>query len=311
MLASMSNRAWAMLGVLAALWGASYLFIKIGLDDLSPAGVVFARTALGAAVLLPLALKRRALSGVGERAGAIVVLAAVQIAGPFLLISFGEQEISSSLAGILVASAPIFTVLLAVWISPAERAGIWGAVGVAIGIVGVAVLLGVDVGGDGAALVGGLMVVLASFGSAVGAHYFKRRLAGLQPLGVVTAAMTASAALVLPLAVVDPGSSSPGLDTVAAMAALGFGGTGISFVLFYTLIADLGASKASLVAYIAPCFAVLYGVTLLGERVTAATFLGLVLILAGSWLAAEGRAPWRARASLAAPVPEVTAREVT
>ena len=170
MLSCMTGRSWMMLGVLAALWGASYLFIKIGLDDLSPAGVVFVRTALGAAVLLPLALKRSALRGVGEHAGAIAVLAAVQIAGPFLLISFGEQEISSSLAGILVASAPIFTALLAIWISPAEGTGIWGAAGVGIGIVGVAVLLGVDVGGDGTALVGGLMVVLASFGYRVGAH---------------------------------------------------------------------------------------------------------------------------------------------
>ncbi len=159
MLTLMSGRAWAMMGFLAAMWGSSYLFIEIGLDDLSPAGVVFARTALGALVLLPFAIRRGALSGLRGRVGALFVLAAVQIAGPFLLISAGQQEISSSLAGILVASAPIFTALIALRVSPAERSSRLGAVGVGVGIVGVAVLLGIDVGGDAGALVGGLMVL--------------------------------------------------------------------------------------------------------------------------------------------------------
>lgn len=309
MLTLMSGRAWAMMGFLAAMWGSSYLFIEIGLDDLSPAGVVFARTALGALVLLPFAIRRGALSGLRGRVGALFVLAAVQIAGPFLLISAGQQEISSSLAGILVASAPIFTALIALRVSPAERSSRLGAVGVGVGIVGVAVLLGIDVGGDAGALVGGLMVLLASLGYAVGAHYLKRRLAGYQPVGIVTGAMAASALLALPVAALDPGSGL-GLDTVGAMAALGFGGTGLAFLVFYTLIADVGASRASVVAYIAPGFAVLYGVTLLGESVSAGTFIGLALILVGSYLAAEGRLPGRAgRSAPPAPVVAPAVRE--
>lgn len=308
----MSNRAWTLTAVLAALWGGSYMFIKVGLDDLTPAGVVFARTALGALVLLPFALRARALSGLRGRLGALIVLAAVQIAGPFLLISAGEREISSSLAGILVATAPIFTALLAVWVSPAERGGRWGTAGIVIGIVGVGLLLGVDVGGSGAALLGGLMVVLASLGYAIGAFYLKRRLSDLEPLGVVTGAMAVSAALTLPIAVVDPGSA-PDLETVGAMAALGFGGTGLAFLIYYGLIADVGPAKASIVAYIAPGFAVLYGVLLLDERVTGATVAGLALVLAGSWLAAEGRPPGAARGSrrpaAVPPAPEPVARE--
>ncbi len=312
MLTLMTGRAWTMMGFLAAMWGASYLFIEIGLDDLSPAAVVFARTTLGALVLLPFAIRKGALSGLRGRVGALFVLAAVQIAGPFLLISVGQQEISSSLAGILVASAPIFTALIAIRVSPGERSGRLGTAGVAIGILGVAVLLGVDLGGDSGALLGGLMVLLASLGYAIGAHYLKRRLAGYQPVGIVTGAMTASALLVLPLAVIDPGSGL-GLGTVGAMAALGFGGTGLAFLIFYTLIADVGASKASVVAYIAPAFAVLYGVTLLGENVTASTLAGLGLILAGSYLAAEGRLPGRAgrtdRSATPAAVAASAARE--
>ena len=304
----MSNRAWTFTAVLAALWGASYLFIKIGLDDLSPAGVVFARTVLGALVLLPFAIRQGALGGLRGRIGALFVLALVQIAGPFLLISAGERDISSSLAGILVASAPIFTAVLAIWVSPSERPGPWAVAGIAIGIVGVGLLLGVDVGGSTAALVGGLMVLLASLGYAIGGFYLKRRLSDLQPVGVVTGAMTASAALTLPLVLIDPGST-PALDTVGAMAALGVGGTGVSFLLFYTLIADVGPAKASIVAYIAPAFAVLYGVLLLDESVTAATFAGLALILGGSWLAAEGRLPGRSASVPVAPISERAARE--
>lgn len=284
----MSRRAWTLLLTLASVWGASYLFIKIALDDLSPALVVFIRTGLAAAILLPIALGRGALAGLRGLAGPLALLAAVQVAGPFLLISVGEQEISSSLTGILVASAPIFTALLAVWMDHEERARGRRLVGVVAGIVGVALLLGVDLGGHGAALVGGLLVVLAGAGYALGGFYLKRRFAGVEPLGVVAGTMLASAALSLPLAAVTVPDATIGAGSIAAMAALGAVGTGVAFVIFYTLIADVGPARASLVAYIAPLFAVVYGVALLDESVSAGTFAGLGLIVAGSWLAAGG-----------------------
>jgi drug/metabolite transporter (DMT)-like permease len=278
-----------LLGFLASLWGASYLFIKIGLHDFSPAMVVFLRTLLAAAVLAPLAMKRGALTGLRPLLGPIVLLAAIQVAVPFLLISWGEEEISSSLAGILVASAPILTALLAVFIDEDERPSLVGTVGVGVGIVGVALLLGVDVGGDSAALVGGLAVLLASLGYAVGGFYLKARFRDRQPIGMVTATMLASALLTLPVALLSLPSEAPALGSVAAMAALGAGGTGIAFVVFYTLIAEIGPAKASIVAYIAPVFAVLYGVLFLDEAFTLATLLGMALILGGSWIAGQAR----------------------
>jgi drug/metabolite transporter (DMT)-like permease len=290
------RRSWILLGLLASIWGASYLFIKIGLEDLSPAMVVFLRTLLAAVVLAPLALLRGALAGLGARWWPIVVLAAVQVAGPFLLISWGEEEISSSLAGILVASAPILTALLAIFIDRDERPTRVGAVGIGIGIVGVALLLGVDVGGDSAALVGGLAVVLASLGYALGGFYLKARFKDAQPIGVVTATMFASALLALPLALATFPSHAPGAGPLAAMAALGAGGTGIAFVMFYTLIAGVGPTKASIVAYIAPVFAVIYGVAFRDEPFTFGTVVGMALILGGSWIAAQGRLPGKARA---------------
>ncbi|HWH45664.1 MAG TPA: DMT family transporter [Thermoleophilaceae bacterium] len=297
----MSRRSWTALLLLASLWGASYLFVAIGLDDLSPSMIVLSRTLLAGLVLLPLALRRGALRGMRGVLGPIAILAAVQVAGPFLLISAGQRDIPSSLAGILVASAPIFTALLAVWVDHDERSSGWRLGGVGIGIVGVGLLLGVDTAGDSAALIGGVLVLVASLGYAIGSLYLKRRLGGIAPLGIVAATMLASAAMVAPLALATAPPALPGLDTVGAMLALGIAGTGIAFVIFYTLIASVGPARASIVAYIAPVFAVFYGVTLLGESVGPATFAGLALILGGSWLAAGGYE--RTPAAVPAPVP--------
>jgi drug/metabolite transporter (DMT)-like permease len=285
----MTRRSWILFALLSSTWGASYLFIKIALDDLSPAMIVFARTALAALVLLPVAAKLRALGGLRDRAPAVVVLALVQVAGPFLLITFGEEHISSSLTGILVATAPIFTAVLAIWVDNEERSHGWNLVGVVLGILGVVLLLGVDAGGGLAALLGGLMVVLAGLGYAIGGFYLKRRLSDLAPVGVGAATMAASALVSAPFGLATAPSALPGAGAAAALAALGVAGTGLAFWIFYTLISTVGPAKASLVAYVAPGFAVIYGVTLLGERLTLGTAVGLVLIVGGSWLAAEGR----------------------
>ena len=285
-----------MFGLLSAFWGASYLFIKVALeDDMAPAFIVFARCALAAMVLLPVAAHIGALKGLRERLGLLVVLAFIQVTAPFMLITIGEQEITSSLTGILVASAPIFTFLLAFVLPGAERAGALSLLGVAIGIGGVALLLGVDTPGGTSAVVGGLLVVLAPLGYGIGAWFLKRRLPGVQPVGAVGATSAATALMVLPFAAFQVPDHSPGIDAVASLVALGVLGTGLAFVFFYSLVASEGPAKASLVAYIAPCFSVVYGVTLLDERFTVATAAGLLLIVGGSWIAAEGRLPWRRR----------------
>lgn len=291
----MSRRHWTLLILLASLWGASYLFIKIGLEDLPPAAVVFLRTLLAASVLLPFAARKRALGGLREKAGTIAVLAAVQVAGPFLLISAGERDVSSSLAGILVASAPIFTALLAIKLDAAERVHGWNLVGVGVGILGVALLLGLDTGGGSGALVGGVFVVVAGLGYAIGGFILKQRLSGLAPVGISGLTMAFSAVMTLPFVLIHPPDHLPGAGSLAAVGALGVFGTGVAFGLFYTMIAQVGPTKASLVAYIAPGFAVVYGVVLRDESFTLATAAGLLLIVGGSYLAAQG-IPWRREA---------------
>lgn len=291
----MNRRYWVLLLTLASLWGASYLLIKIGLRELSPAMVVLLRVGFGALVLVPVALNRGAFSGMRPVLGLLVLLAAIQVAVPFMLIALGEQEVSSSLAGILVASAPIWTAVLAVFFDQEERSQGIRLIGVLVGIAGVAMLLGLDLGGRSAELLGGLAIVLASLGYAVGGLIVKRKLAPIQPIGIAAIVLAIATVLVAPLALASAPAEIPGAGPVLASAALGVLGTGVAFAIFYSLIASVGPARTLIVTYLAPGFAVLYGALLLDEPISVATLAGLGLILAGSYLAAEGRLPGRPR----------------
>ena len=196
---------------LSAFWGASYLFIKVALEDgVSPWAIVSIRTALAALVLVPLAAQLGVLGSLRGRVGPIVVLAFVQVAVPLTLIGLGEERISSSLTGILVATAPIFTFLLAFALSGEQRASTASLVGVAIGIVGVGMLLGVDAGGGAEALVGGMFIILAAFGYAVAAWYLKRNLKGVEPVATVAGTQAVAALVTLPLGLLHVPDTAPG-----------------------------------------------------------------------------------------------------
>lgn len=285
----MDRRAWTLLIVLGAIWGASYLFIKIGLRDMSPWMVAWARVALAALVLVPLAIRLGALR-LGRDSGLpwLFVLGAIQVAGPFVLISAAEEEISSGLAGILVASAPLFTALLAIRLDQEERSRGMRLVGILLGLLGVAVLLGVDLGGEGKELLGAAAVLLAGLGYAVGGFMVKRRLADVPPIGVAAWVILTSTLMLLPVAVLTAPAELPGAGPVAAVAALGVLGTGVAFAIFYDLMSTIGPARTFIVTYLAPGFAVIYGALLLDEQVTIATIAGLALILAGSWLGGGG-----------------------
>ena len=165
-----------------------------------------------------------------------------------------------------------------------------------IGILGVALLLGLDADGGSAALWGGLLVILASLGYGLGSWFLKRRLHDVPPIGLVAGTMSASALMTAPLLALNvPRGGDFELDSIASLAALGVLGTGVAFVIFFSLIAQEGPARASLVAYVAPGFSIVYGVSILGESFTLATAGGLLLIVGGSWMAAEGRLPWQPR----------------
>jgi len=294
----MTRRTWLMVLATAAVWGSSYMFIKLALDDFSPGGVVVIRTALGAAMLLSIAHAKGTLGALRGRLRWIVVLSLLQVVAPFLLITYGERHISSSLTAILISVVPIYTALLAMRFDDAERARGWGLVGIVTGIAGVVLLFGVDLSGDADELLSGSMMLLAALCYAISWMLAKHKAAGIPAVATSGAVMLVATAITSPVLAATAPHHAPSLKSIAALLALGVGGTGIAFILYYTLIAEVGPGRASIVGYVAPAFSVLYGVTLLGESLTVGSIAGLALILAGSWLGAEGRPPrWLRRSA--------------
>jgi drug/metabolite transporter (DMT)-like permease len=297
-----TRRDWTLMWLLALVWGASYLFIKVALEDMHPVFIVWGRLFLAGLVLVPLAIRMGAFTGLRGYERQVLFVCVMQIIAPFLLITFGEEHVASGLTGVLIASAPVFTALL-VMRSPTERVVGWALVGVIVGMLGVGLLFGVDLTGTREELLGGTMILLASLGYSIAALYIKRNFKGTQPIGVAATTMTASAVLLTIPAAFHIPAAVPGATETAALVALGVLGTGLAFGIFYPLIDRVGANKSAVVAYMAPGFSVAYGALLLDEPITVGAIGGLVLILAGSWLAAEGRPPWRAKVAPPVPLP--------
>ena len=271
---------------LAATWGASYLLIAVALRTTTPATLTLLRFVPAALLVALLAYSRGQLRGLRGRWRGIVALALVQQAAPMLLIAIGERSIPSGLAGTLVAATPLWGALLAPALGGLRPSGL-AVVGLLAGVAGVGLLLGVDT--QGAALVGCALVLLAGLGYAVGAAWTARRFPDVPRLGLLTGVLTASSLLLVPPVLLDPPTRLPSLQSLAAIAVLGLVGTGLAFVLMYWLIAEVGPERTTLVTYLAPVFAVGYGTVLLDEPLTALGVAGLVLVVAGAWLAGGRR----------------------
>jgi len=274
------------------IWGVPYLFIRIALDAGVPPGfIAWARVVLGAALLMPFALRRGALHGLWQYRWPIAAYAACEIAAPFTLISIGERYIASSLTAILIASMPLFVALLAVRLSPADKPTGLRLLGLVIGLGGVVALLGVDVAGRREELFGAALVLVATLGYAAAPIIVSRRLADLDPLGPVAASLTLSAVALLPAVVASPPHAIPA-SALWAIAVLGVVCTAAGLVVFFQLIAEAGPSRASVITYINPLVAVLLGVVVLDEHLGPMSIVGLALILGGSWPSTGGRIPF-------------------
>ena len=287
----MSARAWALFATVSVIWGMPYLFIKIAVEEISPSLLAWSRLALAAVVLLPLAWKLGALRGLRERWRVLTLFAAVEMAVPWPLLGFGEIHISSSLAAILVATVPLFVALLATRFDHAERPTATRLVGMLIGLVGVVALVGIDIGGQGEELLGALAVLLVAFLYAIGPMIVKRRLSDVDPLGPVAASLGIAALLVTPFALADLPDATPSADTFASVGVLGLLCSALAFLFFFRLIAEVGPGRATVITYINPVVALALGVAVLDESITAGVVVGLLLILAGSWLSTDGRLP--------------------
>jgi len=286
-----STRGWALFAAVSVIWGMPYLFIKIAVDEISPSVMAWSRLALAAAVLLPVAWKLGALRGLRERWRILTVFAAVEMAVPWPLLGFGEIHVSSSLAAILVATVPLFVALLATRFDHSERPTATRFIGMLIGLGGVVALVGIDIGGKGDELLGALAILVVAFLYAIGPMIVKRRLSDVDPLGPVAASLGIAALLVTPFALVSLPDSTPSADTFASIAVLGLLCSALAFLLFFRLIAEIGPGRATVITYINPVVALALGVVVLDESVTTGVVVGLLLILAGSWLSTDGRLP--------------------
>jgi drug/metabolite transporter (DMT)-like permease len=283
----MTRRAWLYFVLVTLLWGIPYFFIKIALRDLEPPVVVFVRVAIGALVLVPVVL---ATSGFGALRGRVLALAGfgvLEVVAPFLLISFGEERISSSLTGILIATEPMFISLLALRFDHSERSGRRQAAGMVIGLAGVAVLLGLSGQGAGWAA-GAVMILLATACYACGALVIKNYLSDISPLTVAAGGLSGSAVVLAAPAAFALPSALPSSETAVALVVLGIACTGAGFIAFFSLIAQAGARRASFITYVSPVVAVGLGVTAGGEHLTWTTAAGLALILTGSLFGTSG-----------------------
>jgi len=304
----MTRRALVLIAAVSLLWGIPYLFIAVAVDELSPAWVAFSRTALAAVVLVPLALRSDALRGLRDRAGWLVVLAAVQMAGPFLLLGFAEERISSSLTSILVSATPLLIAILALALDRSESASGARLGGLVVGFGGVALLLGLDVGTGSGAVLGALAALGTALGYAFAALLLKTKFGGCDGRGVVGMTTALSALMLVPFAALTVPAAVPSFDAVGSLVVLGLASTAGGFLLFFRLQADIGPGRASVVAYLAPGVAVLLGVAFRDDPFGLSTVAGLVLILLGSRLAAR---PSPERGASRLPRPLRTARSTS
>jgi drug/metabolite transporter (DMT)-like permease len=287
----MTRRAWLLFATVSLLWGVPYLFIKVAVAEVPPVTVVFIRVALAAALLAPVAARRGALRGLRRRLLPLVVLSLTEITVPFLLISMGEQRITSSLAGLLIAAMPLFVALLALRFDAAERVSGSRLLGLLLGIGGVAVLLGVDLGGDLRQVAGGAMVLLATLCYASSTLLVKRFFSDVPMLGVVTVATAIASLLLAPFALALTPTRLPSPNVVLALVALGVLCTAAGLLSYFALIVEAGPSRAAVITYLNPAVAVALGVAILGEPLTGGIVAGFLLILVGSWLSTRRPAP--------------------
>jgi drug/metabolite transporter (DMT)-like permease len=286
-------RQAGLLGLLAVLWGASYLLIKYTLEDFSPAMIVFARTLLGAAVLYAIIRAqggeaRARLSDLRRRPWTALLLGAVAITAPFLLISYGELEVPSGLTAVLIAAAPLWVAIFAPLLDASEKVAGRQAAGLVLGIAGVALLVGVESIGSLGQFLGALGIVGAAACYSLSSFMVKGNYRGMPALTASFISVGAGCLLVAPVAAATAPTHAPGLRSVLSLVVLGVAGTAFAFLVFYRLIAELGAGRASLVSYLIPPISLAYGALLLDERITPAAIGGLVLVCAGVALAARG-----------------------
>lgn len=279
----MSRRGWLMFAAMSVIWGLPYLLIKVAVGGVPVPVLVLARVGIGAALLLPIAIRRRQLGVLLPHWRWLALFASVEIIVPWLLLSEAETRLSSSLSGLLVASVPILVAVLGRLTGGTDRLTPVRWTGLLVGLAGVGLLAGPGTPGGDAAAVGEVLLVALCY--ATGPLIVSRKLADLPPLAMTAACLAFASVVYAPLAALTWPDALPSAKVLAAIAALAVVCTAIAFVIFFALIAAAGPARASVITYINPAIAVAGGVWLLGERLTPVMAVAFAAILSGSVLA--------------------------
>jgi drug/metabolite transporter (DMT)-like permease len=279
-----SRRAAVLFLALGLVWGIPYLLIKVALEEISPAQLVLGRTAIAAIVLLPIALAQGAVQPVLRQWRWLLMFAAVEIAVPWVFLGEAETRLPSSTTGLLIAAVPLAGLVIAFATGRAERLtpGAW--LGLTLGIVGVAALVGLDVRGSDLGAVAEVGVVV--LGYAAGPAILSRPLQGLPGIGIMASALTVAALVYVPVVLVSDGMPGPvpSGKVVWCVLTLATVCTAAAFMLLFALVGEVGPVRATTITYLNPAVAVVAGAVFLGERITVWTVVGFVLVVSGSYL---------------------------
>ena len=285
----MTRRGLILFLSLGVAWGIPYLFIKVAVGELEPAMVVLARSGLAALLLLPLALFRREVLPVLRRWKPMLAYTVVEIVLPWYFLSSAERTLPSSTAGLLLAAVPLAGVGVAFAMGRPERMSKLNWFGIGLGMLGVAALVGLDIGGSDLLSVAEMAVVVVGY--ALGPAILARWMSDLPGVGVVAVSLAGAAVTYVPLVLIQGAWPAvwPSAQVTVAIIVLAVICSALAFLLMVGLIAEIGPVKATAITYVNPAVAILAGVVVLGERVTVWTIVGFVLVLAGSWLVTRRR----------------------
>lgn len=288
----MTARGWFLFSLMGVLWGIPYLMIKVAVDGVSPSMVVFVRCALGAALLLPFAIRQGGLAAtVRAHWRPMLAFAVIEVIGPWWTLTDAERHLSSSTAGLLIAGVPIVGVVLARFFGDTERLGARRAVGLALGLAGVAVLTVPHLtGGDARSLA---EVAITVVGYATAPLIMVRHLKQVPTLQLIAPVLLLAAVVYAPAAALTLPTTMPSTPVLVSLVGLGVICTALAFVAFLELIREVGPTRATVFTYVNPAVAVAAGALFLGEPLTASVLASFALILAGSFLATAPAGPRR------------------
>jgi len=284
-----TRRGLILFAALGIAWGIPYLFIKVAVQELSPEMVVLARSGLATILLLPLALFRREVGSVVRRWKPMLAYTAFEIIIPWYFLSSAEQELPSSTAGLLLAAVPLAGVAVAFAMGRPTHLTALNWVGIGVGMLGVAALVGLDVAGSDLVAVGKMAVVV--LGYAIGPAILARWMPDLPGIGVTAISLGGTAIAYVPFVLIAGSWPTrwPSATVIVAIIVLAVVCSALAFVLMVGLVSEIGPVKATAITYVNPAVAILAGVLILDERLTVWTVVGFVLVLGGSYLVTRRR----------------------